>query len=162
DLFGRENELERLSDAWDDPTINVMSVVAWGGVGKSALVRHWLDTKALYFCDVARIYAWSFFSQGTTDKTISADLFMEAPLEWFGDPDPKNGLPGNRGERFEKLVREKKPLFVLDGQEPLKYPPTDPLSQEGRLKDQGLRALIGDLAIRNSGLCVITTRLKVA
>ena len=36
DLFGREKELKELDDAWANPHINVMSHVAWGGVGKSA------------------------------------------------------------------------------------------------------------------------------
>ncbi len=32
-LFGREAELTRLDQAWADPETNVISLVAWGGVG---------------------------------------------------------------------------------------------------------------------------------
>ena len=46
DLFGREKELKELDDAWDNPKINVVSLVAWGGVGKSALVNKWLSQMA--------------------------------------------------------------------------------------------------------------------
>jgi hypothetical protein len=43
DLFGRERELQMLDDAWANPQTNVISFVAWGGVGKSAIVSHWLQ-----------------------------------------------------------------------------------------------------------------------
>ena len=41
-LFGRENEMARLDAAWEDPGTRVISLVASGGVGKTALVKHWL------------------------------------------------------------------------------------------------------------------------
>ncbi len=46
DLFGREKELKQLDDAWNNQDINVLSLVAWGGVGKSALVNKWLSQLA--------------------------------------------------------------------------------------------------------------------
>ncbi|MFM8723988.1 MAG: hypothetical protein ACKON9_02575, partial [Planctomycetaceae bacterium] len=46
-------------------------------------------------------------------------------------------------------------LLVLDGLEPLQYPP-GPL--HGSLHDRGMRALITGLAAQNTGLLVITTR----
>ena len=42
ELFGREEDLAFLVAAWADPQVNVVTVVAWGGVGKSTLVNHWL------------------------------------------------------------------------------------------------------------------------
>ena len=45
-LLGREKELAALDDAWADPSKNIISLVAWGGVGKSALTKHWLDRLA--------------------------------------------------------------------------------------------------------------------
>jgi hypothetical protein len=39
-LFGRERELALLDGAWADEETNTISLVAWGGVGKSALVKH--------------------------------------------------------------------------------------------------------------------------
>jgi hypothetical protein len=50
-------------------------------------------------------------------------------------------------------------LLVLDGMEPLQNPPG---SQEGRLREPSLQALLRELAAFNKGLCVITTRLPVA
>ena len=37
-LVGREEELARLSAAWEDPSLHVLTFVAFGGVGKSALL----------------------------------------------------------------------------------------------------------------------------
>src|SRR6185295_4336900 len=45
ELFGREAELQILDDAWADPKTNIVSFVAWGGVGKTALVNHWLKQR---------------------------------------------------------------------------------------------------------------------
>ena len=52
-------------------------------------------------------------------------------------------------------------LLVLDGIEPLQYPPGRP-EIEGRLKDPGLAALLKGLAAGNPGLCVVTTRERIA
>jgi hypothetical protein len=108
-LFGREKELKRLTDAWWDPGLNVVSVVAWGGVGKSALVRHWLETQALGFGDARRIFAWSFYSQGTTERTISADLFIASALEFFGDPTREAACLGIREKDWRNSSERKEP-----------------------------------------------------
>ncbi|HIJ46092.1 MAG TPA: hypothetical protein HPP50_08070, partial [Rhodospirillaceae bacterium] len=42
ELFGRDGELARLDAAWEDPGTHVISLAAFGGVGKTALVKHWL------------------------------------------------------------------------------------------------------------------------
>jgi serine/threonine protein kinase len=38
DLFGREEDLAFLDAAWANPNVNIVTIVAWGGVGKSALI----------------------------------------------------------------------------------------------------------------------------
>ena len=42
ELFGREGDLTFLDRAWAKKEVNVVSIVAWAGVGKSTLVNHWL------------------------------------------------------------------------------------------------------------------------
>jgi hypothetical protein len=42
DLFGREQDIAFLDDAWASQRTNVVTIVAWAGVGKSTLVNHWL------------------------------------------------------------------------------------------------------------------------
>ena len=44
DLFGREEDIAFLNDAWANSEVNVVTIVAWAGVGKSTLVNHWLAT----------------------------------------------------------------------------------------------------------------------
>ncbi|MEM9629062.1 MAG: TIR domain-containing protein [Pseudomonadota bacterium] len=83
-LLGRETELAQLDDAWADPSKNIISLVAWGGVGKSALTKHWLDRLAREnFRGAEAGYAWSFYSQGTNSREGSADEFFDHALRWF-------------------------------------------------------------------------------
>ncbi|MEA2558750.1 MAG: hypothetical protein QOH06_254 [Acidobacteriota bacterium] len=160
-LIGRETELARLDNAWEDPGLHVLTFVAFGGMGKSALVSHWLDRmSADGWRGARRVLDWSFYSQGTEERVTSADRFLDHALTWFGDPDPKAGASRDRGLRLAELVRREKTLLVLDGVEPLQHSATSPLA--GRLKDPGLAALLKGLASGNPGLCVVTTRECIA
>jgi hypothetical protein len=158
-LFGRETELAALDAAWAKGTLNVYTLVAWGGAGKTSLVFHWVQTRfaAKGWPGVERYFDWSFYSQGTGEsRQTSADLFITKALAFFGDPDPTVGGPHERGERLAGLIRRHRTLLILDGIEPLQYPPNDP--QAGRLKDPALESLLRELAADNPGLVVITTR----
>lgn len=158
-LFGRDTELEALDAAWVNGTLNVYTLVAWGGAGKTSLAFHWVQTRfaATGWPGVECYFDWSFYSQGTGEsRQTSADLFIAKALEFFGDPDPTKGSDHERGERLAGLIRRHRTLLILDGIEPLQYPPNDP--QAGRLKDQALDALLRELAADNPGLVVITTR----
>src|SRR6202047_691956 len=42
DVFGREEDIAFLDRAWANKDVNVVTIVAWAGVGKSTLVNHWL------------------------------------------------------------------------------------------------------------------------
>jgi serine/threonine protein kinase len=46
DLFGREEDMAFLDRAWANKDVNVVTIVAWGGAGKSALINHWLRRMA--------------------------------------------------------------------------------------------------------------------
>jgi len=158
DLFGRERELALLDDAWADPKTHVVEFVAWGGAGKTALVSKWLAGLAAEgYRGAERVYGWSFYSQGAAEgRQASADPFIAAALRWFGDPDPDAGSPWDKGERLAELVRAGRTLLVLDGLEPLQYPPGE---LAGRLRDPGMASLLRELARYNPGLCIVTTRL---
>ena len=160
DLFGREEDIAFLDAAWANPHTNVVTIVAWAGVGKSTLVNHWLGRMAAEdYRSAQLVFGWSFYRQGSSGGTSSADEFLDAALTWFGDPDPQIGSAWEKGERLAKLVSHRRTLLVLDGLEPLQNPPG---SQEGRLRDPSLQALLRELAAYNGGLCVITTRLPIA
>ena len=144
DLFGREEDIAFLDRAWANKDVNVVTIVAWAGVGKSTLVNHWLRRLAAeQYRSAQLVFGWSFYRQGTSRDTSSADEFLDAALAWFGDPDPRLGTAWEKGERLAKLVAHRRTLLVLDGLEPLQNPPGP---QEGRLREASLQALLRELA----------------
>jgi tetratricopeptide (TPR) repeat protein len=159
-FVGRDTELADLDAAWEDPGVHVLTFVAFGGVGKTTLVGRWVDGMAKAgWRGARRVLDWSFYSQGTEERVTSADRFLDHALQFFGDPDPTAGASRDRGLRLAELIRREKTLLILDGVEPLQYPP-GPLA--GRLKDPGLAALLKSLAAGNPALCVVTTRERIA
>ena len=160
DVFGREEDIAFLDEAWANKGVNVVTIVAWAGVGKSTLVNHWLRRMAAdQYRSAELIFGWSFYTQGSGGETASADEFFDAALTWFGDPDPRLGTAWEKGERLAKLVAYRRTLLVLDGLEPLQNPPGP---GEGRVREPSLQALLRELAAFNKGLCVIATRIPVA
>ncbi|HYR11960.1 MAG TPA: SEFIR domain-containing protein, partial [Longimicrobium sp.] len=161
-LIGRETDLARLDEAWADPATHVLTIVAFGGVGKTSLVAHWAAGLAQRGYDGADYFDWSFYSQGTREQGgASADQFINRALEFFGDPEMGAGAasPWDKGARLAQLVAERRALLVLDGLEPLQYPPG---ALAGELRDPAIAALLKGLAQRNPGLCVVTTRERVS
>jgi transcriptional regulator with XRE-family HTH domain len=162
DLYGRKHEMAALRDAWASPHTRVMSVVGYGGTGKSALVNAWLhEMQQQDYQAVNRILAWSFYSQGTKETLVSADPFVTAALDWLG-ADPAHSLSAaQKGHRLAELIKKSSLLLVLDGMEPLQYPVGAP-EVGGQFTDESIRALLTDLARPDwTGLCLITTRVPL-
>lgn len=158
-FFGRHNELEFLSRAWRDGIDCLVSICAFGGVGKSALVNHWLaELSRIGFPTARRVFGWSFYSQGIDRRQTSADYFLHTALAFFGDADPLQGGTWEKGERLAQLIRKERSLIVLDGVEPLQYRP-GPFG--GRIKDPGLATVVRELAFNMNGICLITSRLEI-
>ena len=157
-LFGRDEDSAWLERCWTEHA-HVASIVAPGGVGKSALVCDWLrKVQRDEWREAERVYGWSFYSQGTKETQTSADYFIHEALVFFGDPDPNAGGPWDKGERLARLIRKRRVLLVLDGVEPLQWGPG---VDEGKIKDPALARLVKRLGEQNAGLCVITSRLAV-
>jgi tetratricopeptide (TPR) repeat protein len=140
----------------------VMTFVALGGEGKTALVANWavgLAAKGWPECEAA--LGWSFYSQGTREQiAASSDLFLAEALKFFGAPTVEGFESAHdKGRRLAKWIGGKQAILILDGLEPLQYSPTSPT--RGELKDEGLRALLKGLAQRNRGLCLVTTRYAI-
>ena len=105
ELFGRDRDRAWLEDCWRERA-HVASIVAPGGVGKSALVCDWLrGMQAEGWREAERVYGWSFYSQGTKETQSSADYFVDEALVFFGDTDPDAGSPWDKGERLARLMR---------------------------------------------------------
>jgi tetratricopeptide (TPR) repeat protein len=114
---------------------------------------------AEHYASAELVFGWSFYRHGSGGEISSADEFINTALDWFGDPDPRIGTAWQKGERLADLIAHRRTLLILDGLEPLQFPPGP---QEGRIRDPSLQSLLRELAAFNSGLCVITTRLPIA
>jgi tetratricopeptide (TPR) repeat protein len=169
-IFGRSEELAHLDSLWnavlnpsaDQPKTNVITIIGWGGSGKTQLVSTWLSHLAAEgWPGAERVFDWSFYSQGTREEgSVSSDAFFHSAFVFFGEGDWRLGhsSPWDKGAYLAELVAGQRTLLILDGLEPLQYPP-GPLG--GELKDPGMRALLRGLAQKNLGLCLITTRAPI-
>lgn len=97
-LFGREKWLDELDHAWHSTDINLYTLVAWGGVGKTSLVAHWIAERLMKrgWPGVERYFDWSFYSQGTGEsRQTSADLFINQASSSSATPTRPSATPGN-------------------------------------------------------------------
>jgi SIR2-like domain/AAA ATPase domain len=162
-LVGREAELKLLDDAWRDPATNILSLVAEGGAGKSALTVEWLKRlQADGYRGAEAVLGWSFFSQGSQERATSADAFLNWAIDKLGIKIDTTSASA-KGEAIAEALARRRVLLVLDGVEPLQHGPGP---QTGQLKDLGLRAVLRRFAAvppaEMHGLIVLTSRLAVA
>jgi hypothetical protein len=161
-LQGRDDELRRLDEAWVDRTTNIVSLIAEGGAGKSALVNEWLKRmQADNYRGAESVLGWSFYSQGTKERATSAEQFLNWAIDELGIEIETTSAVA-RGEAIAEALAQRRVLLVLDGCEPLQHGLD---KQQGELKDHGLRALLRRLAAmpptEAHGLVVLTSRLQV-
>ncbi|MBK6998885.1 MAG: hypothetical protein IPH35_02540 [Rhodoferax sp.] len=158
-FLGREAELAALDAAWEsNGKTAIVELIAPGGTGKTALVKRWLDgMQRDNYRGAHRVFAWSFYSQGTSDeRQASEDHFLGVALKWFG-VEAESALDArDKGRRLAQAVAAHRTLLVLDGLEPLQYPP-GPLA--GRLRATGIESLLKHLSTAGQeGLCIISSR----
>jgi tetratricopeptide (TPR) repeat protein len=161
-LVGRDAELKRLDEAWADRNTNILSLVAEGGAGKSALVNEWLKRmQADRYRGADAVLGWSFYSQGSKERATSAEPFLNWALDKLGIEIETTSAPA-KGEAVAEALARRRVLLVLDGCEPLQHGLG---TQQGELKDLGLRALLRRFAAmppdEAHGLVVLTSRQAV-
>jgi tetratricopeptide (TPR) repeat protein len=161
-LIGRDVELRRLDESWLDPRINIASLIAEGGAGKSALVNEWLKRlQADNYRGAETVLGWSFYSQGTKESATSAEEFLNWALAKLEVTLTTNSVSA-KAEALAEAIMRRRVLLVLDGVEPLQH---GPAAQPGELKDFGLRVLLRSFATAppkaGHGLVVLTSRLVV-
>ena len=162
-LVGRDAELARLDEAWSDGKTNILSLIAEGGAGKSALVNEWLTRmQADGYQGATCVLGWSFYSQGSKERATAADEFLNWALAKL-DVKLDTTSASAKGEAIAEALMTRRVLLVLDGVEPLQHGPGP---QAGQLKDQGLRALLRRFATApprpEHSLIVLTSRVAVA
>jgi hypothetical protein len=161
-LVGREVELKRLDDAWSERKTNIISLIAWGGAGKTAVVNEWMvRLRKDNYRGATSVLGWSFYSQGTKERATSAEGFFDWALAKL-NVKVETTSATIKGEKLAEAMAQRRALLVLDGVEPLQFGPE---GQKGALKDQGLRAFLRRFAAMppaaTHGLVVLTSRLQV-
>src|SRR5258708_21516030 len=156
-LVGRDAELKRLDEAWADRNTNILSLVAEGGAGKSALVNEWLKRMQVdHYRGADAVLGWSFYRQGSKEAATSAEPFFNLALDKLAI-EIHTTSPAPNGQPIPQALARRRVLLVLDGCEPLQHGLG---TQQGELKDLGLRALLRRFAAmppaEAHGLAVIT------
>ena len=168
-LIGREDETRLLADTFEAALADapgrarVLTFFAFGGEGETGLISHWAGDlrKRAGIRPLPPVFAYSFYRQGADSLlATSSDLFLDAALEFFGAAGAPGENPNDKAERLASLVEQRGAVLLADGLEPLQFDPSS--ATPGKLKDQPLAALLTALAKRRRGLCVVTTRYRIA
>lgn len=163
-LHGRDRLIERLDGFWESPETNLVCVSGSGGIGKTSAVMHWYrrGKKQGGWRDAERVFAWSFYGQGTTaGANASAHEFVSKAIDWFEveTSDYETKYPHEVGCRIANSIAEFRTLLILDGLEPFQVAANG--KDFGRIRDDALRGLISTLVRRNNGLCFISSRVPL-
>ncbi|MCV6638598.1 hypothetical protein [Candidatus Albibeggiatoa sp. nov. NOAA] len=148
DVIGRETELQAISDAINSKK-QAIAIIAFGGVGKTALVRQWLEHfKKQNYGEFNKVFAWSFYSQGSHETQNSSAQFFTEALPFFGAKEiPK--LDEQKGQLLADLLFQDKNMLVLDGLEPLQYRIEQNNNFSGMFKDVALQRFL--MAVKGTG-----------
>jgi tetratricopeptide (TPR) repeat protein len=159
-LFGRDQELTILDQAWSDTQTHIISIIAAKGAGKTALVNEWLDQMKRYnYRNAEKVFGWSFYSLVIGENNqVCADTFFEAAFKFFGYEGKLPNSMWDKSRELVELIRKQPTLLILDGLDQLQYSP-GPL--KNGLRDKEMQVLLKDLAKFNNGLCVITTHYEI-
>lgn len=160
-LYGRNKELSKINACLKNGT-NIISFIAFGGYGKTALVKEWVrsireksilvDEKLQY----EHIYIWSFYAQGLRIGNASSDDFFYDAFKYFGSEVSEDITAAQKGNTLAQLVSQKKAIIILDGFEVFQSPPG---INEGHIRDNALHIFLRALANENNGLCILTSRI---
>jgi hypothetical protein len=158
-LYGRKKELDLLDRTWKDHAAKVITFIADGGVGKSALINRWVhDIGKDHYRAAEKVFAWSFYSQGTNERVTSAERFIDTALRWFGESGFETLSARDKGKGLAKRINEHRTVLILDGLEPLQ---SAHAIDKGKIKDPALETLLKNLNKQNKGLCIITSRIAL-
>ena len=159
ELVGRDSELTQLTNALENQEVYIAYICAGGGVGKSALTFTWLQNMQPSYHGVTKVFAWSFYSQGSHDTQNSSVPFFQVALPFFGfiGELPKDDV--EKGRVLARCLRNQSFILVLDGLEPLQHPS---YILDGELKDVAIKEFLVEVHFcglaQKRGLIVISSR----
>lgn len=154
---GRKNTLKGLQEWWEDPVNpdRVLSLIAIGGTGKTAVIEHFLKTIIKGKLQ-GSVLVWSFYEEPNTDA------FLSEACKVFASEKSEVRV-GGRLERLQRALIGNEPhLLVLDGLERIQYEGKSDRTR-GDLEDHRLKNLLRSIASGDLGptRALITSRFKL-
>ena len=156
-FVNRINEVEWLNSAWCDQERGLVVIKGPAGIGKSALVSHWLETMGAEDFKYPP-FKYTFFSRMVNKQERSAEVIVRKALKEFEDTNPDAGSPFNAGLHLASLLMRDKALLIFDGLERFQNVPGLAV---GQIQDEALRGFMKtlmDADSKSEGLCIIITR----
>ncbi len=170
-LIGRREIKRKLNNALESDTVSIVGITAPGGVGKSTLVRAWLESFNTQTQRQADIYIWQFTDVAQNTNASSYLFFLDAlgldgksPL---GGPVSDGKIDSEDGflseDRKAKLLLDKffnsQGIMVLDQMEVLQYHEG---AEHRRFYDEAIRRFLTGAVEKIEGhqnrLIVVTSR----
>jgi tetratricopeptide (TPR) repeat protein len=156
-FVGRDDMLKTISKWYKDPKVRIGSLIGWGGVGKSALVRKWYDSLEENKIQPDGIFWWGFY------RNAYLDQFLNALLKYIsqGQIDPVS-IKSNweKIEKIKEYISQGTYLIILDGLEQMQKGESG--DEFGKMQHHECIELLHYLAdAPKAGLCLITTRFPL-
>jgi tetratricopeptide (TPR) repeat protein len=158
-MVGRTAESEALTRAWLSGNDNVVSVVGWGGAGKTTLIANWLAEMAAYrYHGAENVFAWSFDGQFDGENWVTSDQFFDALIRFLDIEGVSSSTTWERCREATHRLQQSKSLIILDGLERIQHPPG---ALEGTFRERVMQMFIRELAALNTGMLVLASRLPI-
>ncbi len=153
-FFGRRGELALLDEALAGGAASVVAFVGPGGQGKTAIVQHWLRSRAETVTALDGCFLWSFYRGKESDLCLR-QLFAYAE----GLPSPPDVSASFCVDRLIPRLRAERWAIVLDGTEVVQH---EQGAWRGRFIHPELGRLIETLAEEPMpGVLALTTRFEL-
>jgi hypothetical protein len=152
-FVGRKEMLETITDWYTNPKVRIGALIGWGGVGKSAIVRRWYDTRDSNAIKPDGIFWWGFY------RNAYLEQFLNALLRYVsqGEIEPKTiKSTWEKTERIKEYIHQGTYLIILDGLEQMQKSASG--DEFGKMIHLECTEMLHYLADVPKGLCLITTR----
>jgi tetratricopeptide (TPR) repeat protein len=153
-FFGRRGELAMLDESLAGGPASVVAFVGPGGQGKTAIVQHWLRSRAETVAVVDGCFLWSFYRGKESDLCLR-ELYAYAE----GLPSPPDVSASFCVDRLLPRLRSERLAIVFDGTEVVQH---EQGAWRGRFLHPELGRLIESLAEEPMpGVLALTTRFEL-
>lgn len=149
-VFGRESELEQLRNAWAGHSTTLFSLQGDSGMGKSSLIRLWLQQLASkYWADIDALFVWCFPQTDTlAAQRAAVDDFFKHALLWLLEKGESLPPAYEHPLQIIERLRKQRTLLVLDN--------IPCLEVNGKTElDVALQTFLEQLAEVQQGMCLL-------